>query len=424
MSGVPGAAHDGPRQGWSDTVTDLSHYLTLSSQSVSAKGRKVDDVSYHWYQACNSTSSTDLLRYKFDGLATNSWRNIYSRLWSEIIPTRVNNEIIGTNTQMAQGITELNFDACDFESGMNGNHLNALWASDVIGRLAYNGLDFLTWYEGYANQGYSTSYADNGDNPTQLFLRPSYNAFYMFNKYFGDQMVESRSFNDANISIWASKDSKDPGKLKLRVTNMTGNDITVPVNLTGFSATGGQVYTLRSTNPTDISSNSKLTSAPTTINGIKLVATNLIATGAQIQPVNLTVNGSSFTYNFPAYTSTAVILTEGSTQPTPSPTVQVSLTPTFTPTPTQPVNTPTPTRTPTPLPPTPTPTRTPTPTPLPPTPTTVAKTGDLNNDGKIDIQDLSFMLSNWGSSNQIADINHDGKVTILDLSVLLSNWGK
>lgn len=53
----------------------------------------------------------------------------------------------------------------------------------------------------------------------------------------------------------------------------------------------------------------------------------------------------------------------------------------------------------------------------------VAKKGDLDNDGKIDIRDLSLMLSSYGKSGS-GDINNDGVINIVDLSILLSNWGK
>jgi hypothetical protein len=59
---------------------------------------------------------------------------------------------------------------------------------------------------------------------------------------------------------------------------------------------------------------------------------------------------------------------------------------------------------------------------------TSTKIGDLNNDTKIDVLDLSFMLSNWDPTGSkpktAADINNDNKVDVLDLSALLSNWGK
>lgn len=50
--------------------------------------------------------------------------------------------------------------------------------------------------------------------------------------------------------------------------------------------------------------------------------------------------------------------------------------------------------------------------------------GDLNGGGLVDIQDLSILLSEWGTSGHRADINLDGKVNIFDLSILLSQWGK
>jgi parallel beta-helix repeat protein len=76
------------------------------------------------------------------------------------------------------------------------------------------------------------------------------------------------------------------------------------------------------------------------------------------------------------------------------------------------------TTTPTPPPPTPTPTGTiPTPTPTPP-----AVLGDLNNDGKVNVFDLSILLGRWGQNDASADINHDGIVNVFDLSVMLSRW--
>jgi endoglucanase len=53
---------------------------------------------------------------------------------------------------------------------------------------------------------------------------------------------------------------------------------------------------------------------------------------------------------------------------------------------------------------------------------------DINADNKVDIQDLSLLLTNFNkttaeSSTPKADINGDGKVTITDLSILLTNFG-
>lgn len=85
----------------------------------------------------------------------------------------------------------------------------------------------------------------------------------------------------------------------------------------------------------------------------------------------------------------------------------------------------TPTQTPTPTPtrtPTPSPTVTPTPT-LTPTPTTSPfRVGDVNRDNKVDVQDLSYLLTRWGSNDALADLNNNGTVNTLDLSILLGNW--
>lgn len=51
------------------------------------------------------------------------------------------------------------------------------------------------------------------------------------------------------------------------------------------------------------------------------------------------------------------------------------------------------------------------------------KPGDLNQDSRVDVTDLSILLSYYGTANAVADINKDGVVNVLDLSALLSNYG-
>lgn len=52
-----------------------------------------------------------------------------------------------------------------------------------------------------------------------------------------------------------------------------------------------------------------------------------------------------------------------------------------------------------------------------------AKIGDVNGDGRVDILDLSYLLSSWTTNDPKADINSDGTIDILDLSTLLSEYG-
>jgi hypothetical protein len=78
-----------------------------------------------------------------------------------------------------------------------------------------------------------------------------------------------------------------------------------------------------------------------------------------------------------------------------------------------------------------TPTTSPTPTPKPSstsvvTPTTTATPapvlGDMNSDNRVNIFDVSYLLSKWGTADSRADLNHNGIVDIFDLSKLLSVW--
>jgi hypothetical protein len=48
--------------------------------------------------------------------------------------------------------------------------------------------------------------------------------------------------------------------------------------------------------------------------------------------------------------------------------------------------------------------------------------GDVNSNGRVDVFDLSAVLSGWNSTQTNLDLNHDGRVNVFDLSILLSHW--
>jgi len=56
--------------------------------------------------------------------------------------------------------------------------------------------------------------------------------------------------------------------------------------------------------------------------------------------------------------------------------------------------------------------------------TPVTLIGDINNDGKVNLTDLSLLLGVWRKPDTAADFNQDGIVNLTDLSILLSNWAK
>lgn len=56
----------------------------------------------------------------------------------------------------------------------------------------------------------------------------------------------------------------------------------------------------------------------------------------------------------------------------------------------------------------------------------VARSSDLNRDGKVNLIDFSILLFWWntagGNSNPPADINGDGRVSLTDFSIMIFNW--
>lgn len=59
--------------------------------------------------------------------------------------------------------------------------------------------------------------------------------------------------------------------------------------------------------------------------------------------------------------------------------------------------------------------------PPPPTPTPSPPTGDLNNDGVINSQDVAILKSKLGGTDKEGDLNGDGRVDEKDLDILLAN---
>ena len=47
---------------------------------------------------------------------------------------------------------------------------------------------------------------------------------------------------------------------------------------------------------------------------------------------------------------------------------------------------------------------------------------DINGDGVVNGQDLTFVLGFWGTGNPIADLNDDGLLNAFDLSIVLDGW--
>ncbi len=316
IGGVPAGASDIIRTGWSCCGNDVSQYITKGLAASRAAGKDWGAASFHWYQGGGDEDATSMFRWSWpENYQTSSgdwWRNSYARIWSEGVGPWIRDRGMSGYANTKLGISELGVSSVsDPQTASNANHAAAIWYSDVLGRLAYNGIDWVTQWDSYAagNEYFSLIYpnSDQTTTPT-LNLRPTYYAYVMYKEYFGDQMVQSSTYDPSKLSIWASRDSDDPGKLKLRITNVTGSPITTPIALNGFNATSGQAYTLSSTNPLDKSASSVTSTAPTTINGVKLNGMNVASSLASVQPTSVNVSGTSFNYTIPAYSSVAIVL--------------------------------------------------------------------------------------------------------------------
>lgn len=316
VGGVPSTAHDVVANNWVNTQ-NISRYL------VAAKNAGADAYSYHWYTDCNLKNYDNIFTWSWAQSPTD-WRNMYSRSWSQIIPTWVQNDIINpTGLESEQGITELNIDACDFNRApINSNHLNALWFSDVLGRLAYNGLDFITWYEGYGNgsQGYPAVFVEQDNPPTvsSIYLRPPFYTTFMYGNFFGDQIVTSSNPSPDKISLYAAYETADRSKLKLIVTNLSPNLAISTINIFGFTPSSGVKYELTNPNPLDKGALSNSPDHGSTINGYTLLSTNISVAKNQIPTRSVTVQNGTVTTTFLPYSVTAVVLNGG--YPTPTPT--------------------------------------------------------------------------------------------------------
>lgn len=307
VGGVPATAHDIVANNWEDTPK-MSRYL------FAGLAAGADALSYHWYSDCNATSYENIFTWTW-AEETTAWQNSYSRSWSQIAPTRVESEIIKpAGKAVEQGITELNDDACDFaRAPQNGNQITAVWYADILGRLAYNGVDFVTWYEGYGN-GASSGFPsvvveqDYVDRANQIYLRPPFNTLFMYGNFFGDQMVQISGPKPETTSLWASTDSSEPGTLKLMAINLSPAKTTVTIKLSGFDATGGYKYELTSINPLDRTSVSNGPEHTSTINGFKLLSTNIATAKTRIPKRTVTVSANTVTQTLAPYSVTAIVL--------------------------------------------------------------------------------------------------------------------
>jgi hypothetical protein len=151
-------------------------------------------------------------------------------------------------------------------------------------------------------------------------------------------MVQSSTSDPENkVAIWASTDSDDPGKLKLMLVNLSGDNASAQVKVKGFQPASGQAYVMESEDPLSMRDSASYTEHSTTINGVAIPDYEISKPAAfrkavdSIKPVDVAVS-RDFDYSIPPYSVVALTL-EGragppeAPPPAPSPDVNAALAP-------------------------------------------------------------------------------------------------
>lgn len=313
VGGVPASGHDIVGANWAEGTSAMSRFLTAAVEGGA------DSLSYHWYQACWAEDVPGEMMVWSWPIAPGddaiddpdeNWRHSFSRIWSQLGPERVEAEAIPAGSGLTQGITELNFDSCNHDiAPQNANHLNAVWMADILGRLAYHGVDYVTWYQGYGNDGQGFPAIASPDDGGSIFLRPSYYALFLYGNYFGDTLVASSSADEASISIWAATDSADPDVLTLMVTNVSDGPVRTTIDIAGFEGTTATKVVMANPNPDDPGEGSVGPNHGTTLNGVTLDPATVASATDRIEPVPVDVTDGDVTDTFAPYTVTAIELT-------------------------------------------------------------------------------------------------------------------
>lgn len=276
-----------------------------------------------------------------------------------------------TNPAMETAITEFGPHASAHLHPFNSSHPAALWLADMLGRYAYNGLDIMTYFtleSGGLTAGTNTRGLMGIWNSDTIDIRPIYSTMYLYAQYFGDMMVQSATSDPMRkVVIWASTDSKDPGKLKLMLVNLTDKATSSAISINNFSAMNGSAYEMTSDAPVSLADPDSFAGNHTFINGVRIpdvqrtspAVFTATLTGIAPKPVtSIARTGANSTVNYalPAYSAVSMVLNNAGT-PVPTPVAPTPVIPTPTPvipvvpTPVQPtpISVPTPTSSPSPV---------------------------------------------------------------------------
>jgi hypothetical protein len=279
---------------------------------LAGNNKPVDSISVHWYPLWGGQTNTNSSSYAtIDNLLAYEgpdWPNSYISWANQFTDTTPNDNLVSYRDQYAPGaligITEMGQVTGGSEgAGIGDTMAGALWMGDVLGRLAYHQVDYVTQFLLQGNQAYGLM--DMNKN-----VRPAYYVYPLLKRHFGDQMVETSSSDNQNLTIWASKRTGADGKLYMMVVNKNQTqDMSATIDLSNFTPQWNASAWVLNAPAIDSVSGAN-------INGVQ-VATD--GTLGDIPGHTITGVSDSFTRTFPAHSITMIELTEaGTTTKTPA----------------------------------------------------------------------------------------------------------
>lgn len=279
--------------------TSVELWLT---PTLKTQGDILDAITLHYYPLYDGVKdpahpmypSIDNLLYWDYGEEASVWDQMGSIKYIDRFVKSNSDSLVNLRNQYAPnaliGLTEVSPVAGgNAESGVSDTLTNALWFGDVLGRLAYNGVDFTNQF---LLQSSPQKYAmiDSYYN-----IRPTFYAFSMYSRYFGDVMVETTSSDEGNLTIWASKKTGEEDKLYVMVVNKNQNtDLNASINFKNFKpASKAFKWELNS---------ASISSLDATINGVSVDENCYLPAIDGVLVDNVSNN---FTYTYPAHSVTS-----------------------------------------------------------------------------------------------------------------------
>jgi hypothetical protein len=265
-------------------------------------GDHVDVVNLHWYPLYDGVKDPKHAQYPaienlltFDyGTQASIWDQIGSIKYVDRFVKTNPDSLINLRKQYAPealiGMTEVSPVAGgNSESGVSDTMANALWFGDILGRMAYHGVDLLTQFLLISEpQKYAMS--DNS-----YHLRPVWYTYVMYNRYFGDRLLESASSDDQNLTVWASTKDADEDKLYVMVINKNTADAQpATIQFRDFIPSSSALRWEMSS--------SSVSAKTASING---VSADLQVQLPTIEGTKVDQVGQEFTYTFPPHSITS-----------------------------------------------------------------------------------------------------------------------